>query len=86
MALRFSMGLAGLMGLLVTASCGSSGKVDYNYSFSETGVCATGELTFTSLQAMCTALQTDSVNMGCALAARKDFFTQHCTGTFTEVP
>ncbi len=40
MASRFSMGLAGLLGLLAVANCGSSGKVDYTYSFSETGVCA----------------------------------------------
>jgi len=87
MALRFSMGLAGLVGLLAAASCGSSGKVEYMYSFSEAGVCATGVMTFTSLQAMCTALQSDSVNMNCQLAARMDFFTQnHCTGTFTEAP
>jgi len=87
MALRFSMGLAGLVGLLAAASCGSSGKVNYMYSFSETGVCDTGEMTFTSLQAMCTALQSDSVNMNCQLAKRMEWFTQeHCSGNFTEVP
>ena len=76
---------AGWLGLLVAASCGSGGKTSYEYTFSETG-CATGDMTFTSLSAMCSSLQSDSVNNNCALAARMAFFTQHCTGAFVEAP
>jgi len=78
-------GLTGLLGLLVAASCGSGGKTSYEYTFSETG-CATGDMTFTSQAAMCTSLQSDSVNNNCALAARMSFFAQHCTGAFVEAP
>lgn len=78
-------GVAGWLGLMVAAGCGGDGKTSYDYTFSETG-CATGDMTFTSLAAMCTALQSDSVNNSCALAARMTFFTQHCTGAFVEAP
>jgi hypothetical protein len=80
-----SWGVAGLLGVLGAASCGGGGKTSYEYTFSETG-CATGDMTFTSLAAMCTSLQSDSVNANCALTARMTFFTQHCTGAFVEAP
>jgi hypothetical protein len=72
--------------LLVVAGCGSSGKVSYNYQFTNNG-CDTGEQVFTSLAAMCTALQSDAVNGSCALAARQAFFmTEKCPGTFLQSP
>lgn len=82
---RGFLGSAGLLGLLVAASCGSDGKTSYEYTFSDTG-CVTGDMTFTSLAAMCTSLQSDSLNNSCALVARMSFFSQHCTGTFVESP
>jgi hypothetical protein len=81
---KIFLGLAGLGCLVLPASCGSS-HTDYSYTFNDTA-CSTGDMMFTSLQAMCTALQSDSVNSSCALAARTTFFMQHCTGTFTEAP
>lgn len=78
-------GLAGLLGLCLAAACGGNGKTSYEYTFSETG-CMTGDMTFTSLQEMCTALQSDSVNNSCALVSRMSFFASHCTGAFVEAP
>ena len=82
---RLLIGFATLVGLLASASCGGGGK-SYDYTFSDaTGAgCTTGDLTFTSLGAMCATLQSDSVNSNCALASRMTFFAQKCTGQFTE--
>ena len=83
---RRSWGMvAGAMALFLAAGCGGNGKTSYEYTFSDTG-CATGDMTFTSLQQMCTALQSDSVNGGCALTARMSFFASHCSGAFIEAP
>jgi len=82
---RHFLGVVGLLGLCAAAACGGGGKTSYEYTFAE-GTCATGDMTFTSLQAMCTALQSDSVNSGCALAARMSFFASHCSGAFVEAP
>ncbi len=72
--------------LLVAAGCGSSGKVSYNYQFTSNG-CDTGKHVFTSLAAMCTALQSDATNSSCALTNRQDFFaSENCPGTFLETP
>lgn len=80
---RRFLGLTGLLGVLFATACG--GGKSYEYTFTETG-CVTGDKTFTSLGAMCTSLQSDSANNGCALAERMSFFAEHCTGAFTEAP
>lgn len=66
-----------------------TGSSAYSYHFSEiTGAasCATGQQMFATLAAMCAALQSDSVNQSCALAARMTFFQQECPGVFQETP
>jgi hypothetical protein len=76
--------LMGALALFGVAGCGG-GTTHYEYEFSGTD-CATGHKDFSSLAAMCTSLQSDSVNSSCALAARQTFFASHCTGTFQETP
>src|SRR5687768_17578087 len=61
----------------------SSSSTSYSYQFSENG-CDTGKHTFDSLQAECDGLQSDSLNKGCALRLRQDYFsTLKCTGSFS---
>ncbi|HEY4187038.1 MAG TPA: hypothetical protein VGP07_18325 [Polyangia bacterium] len=76
---------AGFLVLFGAASC-SGGKTEYKYSFSAGTDCTTGNQVFTTLSAMCTALQSDADNNGCSLAARQAFFADNCPGTFAETP
>jgi hypothetical protein len=80
------LAIAGFLTLLGFTGCGDTHK-SYNYEFTMTGAdaCDTGDQTFITLDAMCTALQNDTVNHNCALPARMTFFTANCPDTFTEV-
>lgn len=63
------------------SACGSSESKDesYKYRFSE-GSCDTGEQSFSSKQAYCSALKNDSLNKGCAAATRaKTFESAKCS-------
>jgi hypothetical protein len=63
------------------SACGSSESKDesYRYRFSE-GSCDTGEQSFSSKQAYCSALKNDSLNKGCAAATRaKTFESAKCS-------
>jgi hypothetical protein len=87
--------LASMGFLLLFGSLGCSKEVaSYDYEFMENGVdggvdggtagCDTGNQTFPSLVEMCAGLQSDSLNHGCALSSRENFFGEKCTGTFQE--
>ena len=66
-----------------TSTGGATGTGSYHYEFTFNG-CDTGKHTFSSLEAMCAGLESASLNGGCALAARQQFFGDECTGTFQE--
>ncbi|MBC7456676.1 MAG: hypothetical protein H7235_00240 [Bdellovibrionaceae bacterium] len=55
---------------------------EFKYSFSE-GFCETGEKSFSNLNQMCSALQNNSYNNGCAQAQRQSYFNSKCSGSFT---
>jgi hypothetical protein len=83
-----SFAAAGLLCLLGITACGSK-HASYHYHFTLTGAaaCDTGEQTFTSLDAMCTGLESAGLNNSCALSARQGFFvSENCSGTFVETP
>lgn len=52
------------------------------------GVTCETQHDFPTFAAMCAGLESDSLNAGCALSARQDFFTNkvHCPGAFQEMP
>ncbi|MBI1860444.1 MAG: hypothetical protein HYR96_05965 [Deltaproteobacteria bacterium] len=55
-------------------------KYEYEYN-----ACNTGEHTFSSLDELCSALQSDSVNNDCALSLRKEGFKAwSCSGSFNQ--
>ena len=67
------------------SACGSKDDTtttSLSYDFTENG-CKTGSHTFSSLAELCTGLQTDALNNGCALGLRQDEFKGRCSGTFT---
>jgi hypothetical protein len=83
-----SLAAASLLFLLGSAACGDKHS-SYQYHFTLTGsaACDTGEQTFTSLAAMCTALESASRNNSCDLSGRQAFFvSENCSGTFQETP
>ena len=83
-----SLAAGGLLLLLGFAACGDTHQ-SYEYHFTLTGsaACDTGTQTFTSLGAMCLALESAAGNNNCALTERQAFFvTQKFPGTFQETP
>jgi hypothetical protein len=70
---------------LLSASCNAlqdAASESFKYSFSE-GFCTTGEKSFSSNAQMCTALQNNSYNNGCAQAQRQSYFQSKCSGAWT---
>jgi hypothetical protein len=53
----------------------------FKYSFSE-GICETGEHSFSTNAGMCSGLQNNSLNNGCAQAQRQNYFYANCSGSF----
>lgn len=83
------LAVAGFLALLGFTGCGDTHtSYDYHFMLTGAGACDTGDQTFTSLEAMCTALQSASGNDNdCDLSGRMTFFVDHkCPGTFTESP
>lgn len=61
---------------------GGSSSSTYKYQFVENG-CDTGQQVFSSQSAMCSGVQNESLNHGCAGDLRQQYFTaQGCTGTY----
>lgn len=70
---------------LLSASCNvlqDAASESFKYSFSE-GFCSTGEKSFSTNAQMCTALQNNAYNNGCAQAQRQSYFYSKCSGSFT---
>lgn len=70
---------------LLSASCiqlQDAASESFKYSFSE-GFCSTGEKSFSNLNQMCTALQNNAYNNGCAQAQRQNYFYSRCSGSWT---
>ena len=88
-----TLALVGLMFFFGSLGCAKDMKT-YQYQFVENGVdggpdggtagCDTGKQVFSALDVMCAALESTSLNQGCALSARQTFFAENCTGTFQE--
>jgi len=64
---------------LALASCGK--KEEFKYNLTENG-CSTGDKSFESKDAMCTALKDNAANNGCAYSLRKEKFAQDSCGTW----
>jgi hypothetical protein len=67
--------------VLGISACGSTESKDesYKYRFRE-GSCDTGQQSFSSKQAYCSALKNDSLNNGCAAATRaKTYESEKCS-------
>lgn len=78
-------GTAYLLIALVFTSCTQlkdAASETFTYSFSE-GFCETGAKSFSTNAAMCSALQNNSLNNGCAQALRQNYFYSKCPGPFT---
>ncbi len=61
----------------------SSHSAQYTYEFSYNN-CSTEKQTFTSLEAMCDGLKSESRNNGCAVSMREGYFKERgCSGSFT---
>jgi len=71
--------------VMMSASCTQlqdAASESFKYSFSE-GFCTTGEKSFSSNAQMCTALQNNTYNNGCAQAQRQSYFQSKCPGAWT---
>lgn len=55
---------------------------NFSYQFEYNG-CDTKKHEFSSLNELCSALQDDGLNEGCARNLREDYFKDNCSGTFT---
>jgi hypothetical protein len=65
---------------VVDTGGGKSTKVSYDFT---EGTCNTGRHEFDSMEAMCAALQSSSINNnGCAPNLREAKFKESCPGTF----
>lgn len=74
-----------LFGILFLVSCNvvqDAASESFKYSFSE-GFCSTGEKSFSTNAQMCTALQNNSYNNGCAQSQRQSYFQSKCPGAWT---
>lgn len=70
-----------VLNALVLSHCGSDTK--YSYELSSNG-CSTEKHEFSSKDEMCSGLQSSSLNKGCALSMREQYFKSNsCTGTFS---
>jgi hypothetical protein len=82
----FAIGMVLAMGVL---GCGDGGNgnsksvsSNYQYAFEQNG-CRTETHSFASKDAMCTGLQDETLNQGCAESMRREYFeAQDCAGTF----
>lgn len=58
----------------------STSTISYEYEFNNNG-CSTGKHVSSSLLELCTTLQNDALNHGCALQERKDYFNEFCSAS-----
>jgi len=69
-----------LIGLFSSCSASvNNNQSSFSYNLTENG-CSTGEKTFSSNDAMCSALKDDSLNQYCAQSLRYQKFTNDCPG------
>jgi hypothetical protein len=90
--LRHFISTPALILALALVGCGSdqessdSSKTEsFSYELTLNG-CETGRQTFTSRDAMCSALRDDARNRNCARSLREDFFKRNCPGQTWETP
>lgn len=85
--MRLFFGVSSVVAVLVfaalCASCGKDGETvssSLSYEFESNG-CNTGKHTFSSESELCTALQNDRLNRGCAAGLRAQHFRERkCPG------
>lgn len=68
-----------LFGLAACSQSSESKKEVLSYEF-EVNSCKTGRHEFSSQQDLCQGLQNETLNKGCALAMREDYFAAQCSG------
>ena len=68
---------------LFLSACGKdevSRAPQYDYTFTETGVCTTGLHSYSRLPDLCAALTSMSSNNNCAESLRENYFQSQCPG------